>query len=164
MTVQVFGVTHATVRAHCFPRLDAFSATTSPTSTTVTEKISVAAARIYAALTAEEIDAATVYALGSSDASYIICADIIRKLTALSLRIPCDDPAVPDGWQKEVDAFFAMLAENPAAALANDDLSSSSSDSDPDGPTHHIDEYGIDIGDTADASSAEPVLRKDDEL
>jgi hypothetical protein len=150
------------VQKHNFPRLNTFSATTSPTSTVVSTKIDVAASRLAAALVAEEIDPDTINDLGSSDVSYVICADVIRKLTALSLRIPCDDPSVPEAWQKEVDAFFAMLAENPAAALANADLSSS--DSDPDGPTHHIDEYGIDIGDTADASSAEPDLRRDDEL
>jgi uncharacterized protein YbjT (DUF2867 family) len=162
MAVEVFGVTATTLRQHCFPRLSNFSALSSPTSTIVGEKISVAAAQMYAALAREEIDGDTVYALGSSDVSYIICADIIRKAAALSLRIPSDDPTAAEGWQKEVAAFYALLAEDPAAALANADLSTAESDAD--GPTHHIDEYGIDIGDTDDASSAEPDLRRDDEL
>lgn len=162
MAVELFGVTYTAVRQHCFPRIDDFSATTSPTGTVVATKIDVAAARLAAGLAKEEIEPATIAALGATDVSYIICADIIRKLTALSLRIPADDPSVLEAWQKEVDAFFKLLDDDPASALANADLGPT--DTEPDGPTHHIDEYDLSIGDTADASSAEPALRKDDSL
>lgn len=161
MAVEVFGVTSTTVRQHCFPRLDNFSATTSPTSTTVTAKVDVAGARLAAALAKESITPASIVALGATDPSYVICADIVRKMTALSLYIPTDDPETAKGWQKDVDGFLKQLGEDAGVALANEDLVTEPSE--PDGPTHHIDEYGLDIGDTDDASSAEPALRKDDQ-
>jgi hypothetical protein len=161
-SLELFGVTYSAVRAHCFPRLDDFSTTTSPSAATVSSKIEVAASRLAAGLAKEEITTASIAALGSAEPAYIICADIIRKLTALSLRIPADDPSVPEGWQKEVDAFFTQLDADAGLALANDSLGPS--ESDPDGPTHHIDEYSLSIGDTTDASSAAPALRKDDAL
>jgi hypothetical protein len=161
MSLTLFGVTYSTVRAHLFPRLDDFSATTSPTSTTVTTKVNIAASRLAAALTKESISPATIGA-SSTSAAYYICADIVEKMTALSLNIPTDDPETPKSWKTDVDTFLKDLAHDAGVALADPTLSTSASN--PNGPTTHLTEYGLEVDDVTDMSDATFPLHAKDEL
>jgi hypothetical protein len=155
--VLTFGVTSSTLRRHCFPRIEDFSSTSSPTSTTVTEKIEVAAARVAAGLSKESISPSSIL---TETAGYAICADIIRKMAALELRIPCDDPETPKGWKADIDEFFKLLAKDAGIALA--DVSLTGADSPPNGPTTHLTEYDLEIDSESDMSDATfPLHAKD---
>lgn len=157
--ILTFGVTASTVRRHCFPRLNDWSATTSPTSTTVTEKIDVAAARVAAALAKESISPSSIL---TETSAYAICADIIRKMVALDLRIPADDPDTVAGWREDIKNFFALLKSDAGVALA--DVSLTSADSPPNGPTTHLTEYDLDIDAESDMSDATFPLHAKDAL
>lgn len=164
MTIQVFGVTSSQVRKHYFPHWSDFSATTSPTDTTVAEFITDAAGDLYAKLYAEQIPADAVFALGSGDVAYVRVAYAIRLLAAIKTMAAttAQDPELSRKWQREIDAFYVDLDNNGAVALGNSSIQTGVNE--PGGPTDHIDAYGLDIGDTSEASSAAPALRKDDEL
>jgi hypothetical protein len=161
VSISTFGVTYSTVHDHCFPRLDNFSATTSPSAATVTAKIDVAAARLAAALSKESISPATI-AADTTSAAYAICADIVRKMTALSLYIPTDDASAVEGWKADVKAFFDQLEKDAGVALADPTLSTSASP--PNGPTTHIAEYGLDVDSTDVMSDATFPLHAKDQL
>lgn len=161
MAVVTFGVTADSVRKHHFPFIESWSATTAPTDTTVTEKISENAGLLAGALLKEAIQASSIAA---ASPAYVQCTRILRLMVALELvaDMTGQDPKVVERWQAIITAWFERLADIGATALGDESLSTSASD--PGGPTDHIDEYGLDVGDTADASSVVPRLRRDDAL
>lgn len=163
MAIATFGVTADSVRAHFFPHMDAWTTASRPSTTSVTELINAEAGRLQGRLLKESITAATIDAAPSS-AAYAMCADVLRKMVAvrLSRTLPGAATELAKAWAGEVDEWLKMLEADGGTFLGDDTLSTSASD--PDGPTSYLDEYGIDTGDTADASSAAPVLRRDDIL
>lgn len=163
MTVETFGVTADSVRAHHFPHLSAFSASTSPSSTTVGEMITVEAARLTGALFSEAIPTSAIV---SGTAAYAACQGILRLCAARRCleAMTGADPALAKRWDAAIDAWFKQLEAEAGTFLGNSSLSTLEP-SNPDGPTTHIDEYELDVSsDTVDPSPATTPLRKDDVL
>ena len=163
MPVATFGVTPDSVRALHFPNLDAWSTSSRPSSTAVTTGITAEAARLQGRLLKESIIAATIDAAPTS-AAYLMCADVLVLMVAVRLirDIPGADSALARVWAAAVEEWFKTLENDGSTFLGDDSLQTGASD--PDGPTEFITEYGLSTGDVADASSAEPYLRRDDIL
>jgi hypothetical protein len=163
-TVPNYGVTASSVRKHHFPNGADFSDTSNPTVTTVTEKIEDAAGELTGRLLKEDISAATIDAGGATYAPYLILRKTLRKMVAVEVGPAMnEDSKRIDRWARELKVFFDQLEEDAATALGDDTLTSGSSEAS--GPTTHIDQYNLDVGDpTTDASDAIPPFRKSDEL
>lgn len=160
--MNVFGVTYQTVRQDIVPWFDDFSAVSSPTSTALARWIDEEAADLSGKLLAEAIDMAEI--TDSATAAYLWCRKTLTLMVGARL-IPIITSQYPEVAQKlaaELKARLEDLETNGATALGDESLSTSASD--PDGPTDHIQELGLDVGDLTLASSVAPVLRKDDEL
>jgi lysophospholipase L1-like esterase len=163
-TLYTYGVTASDVRKHHFPNSADFSDTSNPTSTTVTEKIADAAGELAGRLLKEDISPATIDAGGATYAPYVILRKVLRKMVALEIGPAMNEESKRlDRWARELKDFFFQLEEDAATALGDDTLTSGSSEAS--GPTTHIDQYNLDVGDpTTDASDAIPPFRKSDEL
>lgn len=159
MTVATFGVTAASVRSHHFPQWSAFSAETSPDSTTAGEMVTEAGADLAGVLTAAGVTPSSISDVAS--AAYSWCAYTVRLDAALRI-LRASTQASPDlekTWQARLDARYAALKAAGAAALGDEALAPV----DPDGPSSHISELGLEVGNEAEeASSAYPLLRRDD--
>lgn len=161
--IETFGVTPDGVRRHHFPHLDAFSASTSPSSATVAEMIDAEAGRLAGALLAEAIPTS---AITQGTAAHAQCARILRLMAARSAleAMTGKDPEIAKRWDREIDRWFESLDELGPTFLGDDTLGTLEA-SDADGPTDHISEYGLEVGtDTTDASDAIMPLRKDNLL
>jgi hypothetical protein len=159
--VGVFGVVADDVRRHYFPALALYDATTSPTETTVDEMIAAATAKLLGKLALKSITIEN----DSSLRAYKWCADTVRLHVAT--RIPPTvsgvDPEEHNRWKAELKERYTDLSEGGADVLGEGATASASS-TEPEGPVEFLTELGIDTGDAADASSAIPRLRYDDEL
>lgn len=165
MALSLFGIAAADVRKHHFPYWSDFSVNSSPTLATCTELIDDCAGELAGKLLGESIDAADVLALGATAAPYVSCRRQLRKMAALAILLSStsQDPDVAKKWQKEIDAWFDGLLKGGATFLGDTTLTTAASN--PDGPTSHISEYGLDIGTPAtDASDVIPPFRKSDIL
>lgn len=163
MSIATFGVTADSVRAHHFPHLSPFSSSTSPTSTTVAEKLDVEAARLAGALLGEAIPTSAIV---PGTPEYAACQGILRLMVARSCleAMTGANPELAKRWDGQIEEWFSDLDELGPTFLGNDDLGTLEA-SDADGPTDHIGELGLEVGtDTTDASDAIMPLRKDDLL
>jgi hypothetical protein len=160
--VNVFGVTHDTVRRHHFPGIQSFSLGSAPTSTTVTEKIGSAAADLAGKLTLKGIDAATI--IDTASAAYAWCAETLRIATAVKLLqiISGVDADLAKAWKSELKDRYELLAEQGVDAMGGG--ASTTDLGGPDGPNTHISELSLDTGDDGLASDVIPPFRKDDQL
>jgi hypothetical protein len=164
MALYTYGVAASDVRKHHFPNGADFSDTSNPTVTTVTEKIADAAGELAGRLLKEAIDPSVINAGGATYAPYVVLRKVLRKMVAVEVGPAMNEESKRlDKWSKELKDFFFQLEEDAATALGDDTLTSSSSEAS--GPTDHIDEYGLDIGDpSTDASDVIPPFRKNDVL
>lgn len=162
MTVSTFAVTSEMVRTSFFPHLLPFSTTTNPTSTAVTREISWAAAHLSAALDAKSITDSSI--TDATSAAYYWCQYTIALSVAVALIgvMSGADPALAQRWAETLATRFKALETQGAAALGPGVTAGGSSEAL--GPTDHISELGLDVGDTSLASSVAPVLRRDDLL
>ena len=163
MTIATFGVTVDSVRAHHFPHLSPFSSSTSPTSTTVSEKLNVEAARLAGALLGEAIPTSAILA---DTPEYAACQGILRIMVARACleAMTGTNPELAKRWDTTIKEWFENLDELGPTFLGNNSLGTLEA-SDADGPTDHIGELGLEVGtDTTDASDAIMPLRKDDLL
>lgn len=162
MAINLFGLEADDVRRHHFPMWDPLSASSKPTTATVTEKLEEAAAQVAGALNAEAIDAASI--VDTVSPAYLQCRKAVRTLCALQFLWAATglDPELAKAWREWLAWFFEGLAEGGATFLGGG--ATSTSDSDPDGPTSHISQYGLTVDSAADMSSAVPLLRKDDPI
>lgn len=162
MAVNTFGVTPQTVRQRWFPHRDDFSASSPQTSAAVTVAINEHAAVLEGWLLKEAIAAADID--DTASAAYLQCARVLKMMVALELLQTSTggDPELAKALEKAIAKWREALEEDGATFLGDDSLTTSASD--PDGPTTHIDEYDLDTGDDADASDVIPVLRRSDEL
>lgn len=161
MALNLFGLAPSDVRAHHFPMWSALSTTSSPTLATVTQKLDEAAAEVAGRLNKEAIDASDIEA---DSPAYLKCRKAVRIECALELAKSASgiDGDLVKSWRTWLDAFYEELAESGATGLGGGATSTSSSD--PDGPTSHISEYSLTTDEADDMSSAVPSLRKDDRL
>lgn len=162
--LQTFGVTVSSIRRHHFANQSDFSSSSNPTDATVAEMIDDCAGELAGRLTELEIDPSSS-AITVGSAPYVQLRNCLRKMVAVRILTDAtnQDPPLLARWEKELEAFWTRLEEKGPSALGNESLSSSASE--PEGPTTHLDELGIDVGDPAtDASDAIPPFRKSDEL
>lgn len=162
MALPVFGVTATTLREHMFPHWGAFSANSSPTSTTVGDIIAEEAGDLAARLYRENVSAASI--TDAASAPYLWCAKTLRLMAAIrTMRASTQQqPELVTRWMEELDARLKLLSEDGATALGDASLQSGTSD--PDGPTSHISVYSLEVDDPDDMSTTVPRLRRDDAL
>ena len=160
MAVNEFGVTQQTVATHHFPMWPAFSTSSKPTAATValliTESAGVLAGRLYG----ENIITIT----DATSAAYLMCAEQLRRMVALKV-LKASTQQLPDlakDLAEEIASWFTGLAAGGGTFLGDDSLSIG--DADPDGPTNHINTFGLTTDAAADMSTTVPRLRRDDAL
>jgi hypothetical protein len=162
MTINEFDVNVVQLRDDYFPHVTAgFTENSSPTAETVERYITEEAATLGGKLLLASISVDDIVDDESSE--WVWCTKVLTLMVAIrTLQVMSgQNPAVAEAWEKRLAGMLADLSENGELALG---LDSSGSDSDPKGPTDHISELGLDIGDTADASDVIPSLRRSDAL
>ena len=162
MALNTFGVTPDRIRRHYFPHIDAFSANSSPTLVTVTERIDSAAARLAGQLLLKNIDPDSGITAGSY--AYTWCAETVCIIAAIRLTetMTGQAPAVVESWRKDLEERFELLSKNGETALGGGADAFGTSESA--GPTDFISELSLDVGDTSLASDVTPHLRRSDQL
>jgi hypothetical protein len=162
VALSTFGVTADSVRRHRFPHLDGFGASTAPSLSTVEEAVDRAAARLAGKLLLEAIDASAITDVTS--AAYLWCQETLELMVAIRVAEAAThkDSELLRVWRTEVDARLKELDEGGADALGGG--ATTTSPSDPDGPTTHISQYSLTTDDSADMSTVVPRLRRDDLL
>jgi hypothetical protein len=162
VAVNTFGVTYSTVQSLWLPQIPGFSALTKPTSTAVTTMVSQAAAELEGKLYGEDITASSI--TDTASAAYIMCSEQLGRMTALRvLKVLSQQfPELAKEYARQAKAWFDELAAKGGTFLGNDDLQTG--DSDPDGPTTHISQYGLTTDSAASMSTTIPRLRRDDDL
>lgn len=161
MTIQTFGVTYTTVKNHFFPQHQGFSTNTTPSSTTVTEDITWAAADLDGKLRQRDIDPGSIT---TNSAAYYWCAQTLALMVAAKVArsVTGSDPKVAQAWKGELVDRLKALSDQGVAALG--DGATATGPSQALGPTDHIDELSLDVGDTSLASDATPIFRQKDLL
>ena len=160
MAVNEFAVTQQTVATHHFPMWPAFSTSSKPSAATVALLITESAGVLTARLYSENITSIT----DTASAAYLMCAEQLRRMVALKVLKAStqQDPELAKALLAEINEWFASLAAAGGTFLGDDALQTG--DSDPDGPTSHISEFGLTTDDSDDMSTTVPRLRRDDEL
>jgi len=167
MALQTFGVTHQKVKAHHFPQLQGdFSASSNPSSATVTEMVEAEAARLDGKLRQKDVDPATAATLDGGNpkypAAYNWCADTIRLGAAVRVirAMAGQDPAVAKAWEEELRERYSDLDKWGHATLGDIPAPAQQSM----GPRSHLKANSLDTGDETLISDAIPAFRRDDEL
>lgn len=162
MTVPTFAVTAEMVRTSFFPHLLPFSTTTNPTSAAVTREINWAAADLEGRLLAKSVTASAI--TDATSAAYYWCQYTIALTVAVSLIgvMSGADPELAKRWAETLGKRIEALETQGVTAIGSGATASGGSEAL--GPTDHISELDLDVGDTALASSVEPYLRRDDLL
>lgn len=162
MSINVFALTAAKVRAHMFPRWPEFSARSSPTDTTVGEIITEQAAELEGKLYTENIAASGI--TNDATAAYQWCVRTLKLMCALAIlsSSTMSDPELSKKYERELKARLDELAEKGGTALGNDGLETG--DSPADGPTTHINQFGLTTLSSTDMSDATPLVKKSDQM
>lgn len=159
---STFGVAADSVRLRYLPQLDAFSTSSIPTAATVANIISDQAAILDGKLRGESIDPSSIAV--STDAAYLWCAYTIRLASAIEVMEASTHSSVEvlERWTAQLAARWKDLEEKGYLALG----SGVSAPATPaNGPTHHIDTYGLTIQNTSDISDLDDSRpRRSDEL
>jgi hypothetical protein len=162
VAVSTFAVTPEMVRNSFFPHVASFSTTTRPNLVTVEREVSWAAADLDARLQAKSVSAASI--TDTTSAAYFWCQQTIALGVAIALVgvMSGTNPELVKSWTANLEARLTKLETQGVSALGPG--ASASGGSEALGPTDHISELGLDVGDTLLASSVAPVLRRDDLL
>lgn len=162
MSVSTFGVTHATVKAHFFPSMSAFSTNTTPSQATVTEEVQWSAADLDGRLRERDVVPSSITT--STSAAYLWCAKTLSLMVAIAVARSASgsNPDVVKAWREELKERFEDLSKRGVAALG--DGASSSSGNEALGPSSHISTFGLTTADSTLMSTSEPIFRKDDKL
>lgn len=165
MSIPVFGVTAAKVRARHFPQLPSeFSTTSSPTAVTVGEAIDDAGSELVGKLLAKGVVASTINAAPATyPESYAWCAKTVRLIAAIDILggMTGQDPAIGKKWATELKQRFLDLDERGYLALGSDAPAPAQ---EANGPRWHGASLGLDLGDADDASDLIPTFTRNDEL
>lgn len=165
MSIRVFGVTYTTVRQDQFPQWTGeFSATSNPTSTTVTRWIQEAAAELAGVLRLKASSADAVFALGDTAEPYVWCRQTITLGVAARVAkvIHGSTPEIAKDLQQQFEARLKRLEEKGVEVMGPGITVDDGTD-EPQGPTSHVDELDLDVGEDDDnESQLVPVLRRDD--
>jgi hypothetical protein len=162
MTIQTFAVDADSIRRHYFPHLDSFSASTSPTLATVTERITRAAARLSGQLYMRNVDPTTI--VDTTSPAWAWCQETLSLIVAIRLAqvVSGANSEAVKAWQADLTERFHVLSDSGEAALGGGADAFGLSESA--GPTDFISELSLDVGDTSLASDVSPVLRRSDLL
>ena len=162
MSVSIFGLTAASVRAHMFPQWKDFSVNSSPTAVIVGEIITEEAGELAAKLYGENVNAAAI--TDTASAAYLWCTKTLRLMVALRvLRASTQqEPELNKAYAAELKKRFEDLAAGGATALGNDSLDTG--DSPADGPTTHINQFGLTTLAAEDMSALDDGLKRSDKL
>jgi len=162
VSVNTFDVDAAMIRDDYYPMLGEFASDSQPTEETIERWVLQEAAGLEGKLRREEITASEI--TDDEDSAFLWCQKTLSLMVALRPGWP-QAAAVPqsvrDAWAADLKQRLADLDADGHLALGG---SLPEPSSQPNGPTHHIDTYGLDVGDTSLASSVAPVLRRDDKL
>lgn len=161
MPPSTFAVTHVDVRDQYFPNGDPFSGNSVPTADAVTKIILGRAALLEGKLAAEDVAASSITVATSS--AYLWCADTIRLAAAIKVMqgMTSQDPDVLKSWAAELRERFDDLAASGYLALG-DGVTAPAEQAD--GPNHHIDEFNLEVRNTADIPDLTEMPSRDDEL
>lgn len=163
MAVSIFGLTANSVRAHMFPQWKDFSVNSSPTLAICTECILEEAGELAGKLYGEGITASAI--IDTASAAYLWCSKTLRLMAALRILRAAtqQEPDLAKAYAAELAARLKDLAEKGGTALGDSGLDTG--DAPADGPTTHINTYGIEVSTADDMSSLRTgVLRRGDGL
>lgn len=160
MAQTTFGVTAELVRSGYFPYQPTFDGTTVPTATAVAVFIDEEAVHLTGRLLVEGITASS---LTAGDDAYVWASGMLRLMAAIRVVQAgiAMDPQVLDDWKARVAERFDYLDKNGRRALG---VGVSDPTIEPNGPTTHLDTYGIETPDIGDMSPIGTILRRSDEL
>lgn len=163
MAIVTFDVEPTHVHDDFFPQTTDYTANTAPSLTTVERWIQQEAALLAGKLALKSISAEGVFERGDEDTAFVWCAYTITLAVAVRVArvVTGLDPDIAKAWAADLKQRYADLDDSGELALGFD---SSGSASEPEGPTDHISELDLDVGDTSEASSVAPALRRDDTL
>ncbi len=160
MSVNLFGVTAAIVRADYFPQIADFSTDSNPTVASVNRYLDQRAATLEARLLQESVVASAITI--ATDAAYLWCQQTLTLMVAIRVMeaMSQQDAELLKRWREELLERWAELEEKGYLALGG---GVSTPDENPDGPTHHISNLGLDTSRVAEsASSIDMPFHKDD--
>lgn len=160
--VNLFGVTATNLYTRHFPQWSAATAESSPSAVTVAEIIDECAATLEAKLLQEDIVATSLTTTGVG--AYLWCRETLRLQAALAVVEVATQqvPALASTWQKQLDARWEELDTKGYLALGT---GVSAPAEQPDGPTHFIDQLGLDVStNVTNASTVDLPFHKDDFL
>jgi hypothetical protein len=163
MALETFGVTAAIERADMFPQWGDFDANSSPTSTTVGRFINEEAADLAARLYAENVTASSL-TLADNEVAYTWCAKTLKLMVARRIFAVATqgDPELRKSYEAELKARLELLDDKGATALGDSSLDSG--DAPADGPTTHINQFGLTTLAAADMSDLDEPLQLKDQL
>lgn len=166
--IQTFGVTYSTVRQDYFPQFTGeWSATSNPTSDTITRWIADAGADLAGRLRLKSMTALAI-ATGVDPASpteaYAWCRRTIGLIVAVRV-VPVQSAGgngeLETEWKDDLQHRFHLLEEHGDTVLGDGAAAAGTS---PEGPTSHISQLNLDTGDPSLASDVIPRLRRSDKL
>jgi len=146
-----------------FPMWKDFSVNSSPTLVIVTECILEEAGELAAKLYGEGVNAGAI--TDAASAAYLWCAKTLRLMAALRILRAAtqQEPALATAYAAELAKRLKDLADNGSTALGDSALDSGESPAD--GPTTHLNQFGIEVSTSDDMSSARTgTLRRGDAL
>ena len=164
MTVSLFGVTAAIVRADYLPQVNEFSTDSNPTLAAVNRYLDQKAATLEAKLLQEGITASGITV--ATDAPFLWCQATLTLMVAIRTMeaMTQQDAGLLKSWRDELEARWEELASKGYLALGTGTGVAAPS-TQPDGPNHHIDTLGIDTSENeASYSDVTVRLRRSDEL
>lgn len=162
MAIADFDVTAALVRADYFPQLNDFTADSNPTAVSVARYINQEGGALGAALRKESQTPSSIDADTTTEA-FAWCQRTLELMVAIRCleTMTQQNPELLKEWRAELKARLAALAEDAVGTLGG---GSTNPATQPDGPTTHINNLNLDVGDTSLASDVIPPFRKSDLL
>lgn len=156
--MNVFGVTSASVAAHYFPTLEAFSGSTVPTTAIVLEMITAIAAEVNGRLSAAGVVPSGI-TLAATPAAYAWCQDTVRLGAAVRATwAMAGVPPSAESWERSLAARYASLATLGYLVLGDAPAPATN----PNGPSSPA--LDLDVGSSLDTSDLIPFFRRSDKL
>jgi hypothetical protein len=161
MAIATFGVTPESVRKRHFPHQGAFSASSNPSALEVSAIITEQAARLSGKLRGEDLEPSSITDTDSD--AWAWCALAVRLASAIEVMrsASAQDPEVLKAWRADLRDMWTDLAENGYLALGSGVTAPAQQ---ADGPSHHIDEYGLETPDDEMSPLTDSIPRRSDKL
>lgn len=163
MSLATFGLTAAIEYADMFPQWGAPDANSSPTTTSVGRFINEEAADLAARLYAENVTASALDAT-DNEVAYTWCCKTLKLMVAMRVFAVTtqQDPELRKAYAAELKARLELLDAKGATALGDESLDSG--DAPADGPTTHINQFGLATLAAEDMSDLDKPLQAKDQM